>query len=336
MPIDLPLPRVIGAERTVPGSINQLIVSYLGSTAFADLAPSSRKFRRAVLERLRLKHGGKSGATLEPHHIEHMLRGLTPAVQRNFLKTWRGLFVHAMSIGLLKRDPTRDFKPSKLNAGEFTTWTEEQVVQFEAYYPWQSRERLALTLMAFTGAARCDVVTLGRQHIKDGVLRYARNKTGERVALPVHPDLAAALEALPKNQLTFLVTAKGTPFTDASFGMWFGKICKAAGLDQPRAHGLRKLFGTRLANNGATPHQIMAALGHRSLRMAEKYTRSFDRERLAAQAVDNLPLGRGLNHEQDSQTEATRFAKTHEIPNEIKEAKETWRPRQDSNLRPTA
>jgi integrase len=50
-------------------------------------------------------------------------------------------------------------------------------------------------------------------------------------------------------------------------------------------HGLRKAAAVRLADAGCTAHQIMAILGHTSLKEAERYAKAADREKLACAAM---------------------------------------------------
>jgi hypothetical protein len=40
----------IGAGRTQPGTVNAAVISYFNSSAFAALAPESRRTRRGILE----------------------------------------------------------------------------------------------------------------------------------------------------------------------------------------------------------------------------------------------------------------------------------------------
>ena len=54
--------------------------------------------------------------------------------------------------------------------------------------------------------------------------------------------------------------------------------------------GLRKHAGILLAENGATVPQIMAALGHKTPKMALYYCRLADQNKLADQAADILDL----------------------------------------------
>ncbi|MGA8948179.1 MAG: hypothetical protein WB497_19960, partial [Pseudolabrys sp.] len=44
-----------------------------------------------------------------------------------------------------------------------------------------------------TGQRRSDVVTMGRQHIRDGYLQIRQQKTGVELAIPVHPALQAII-----------------------------------------------------------------------------------------------------------------------------------------------
>src|SRR4051812_13293115 len=49
-------PIVLGAKRSVPGTVAAAVAYYLGSAAFAALAPSTRAMRRAILQRFRDEH----------------------------------------------------------------------------------------------------------------------------------------------------------------------------------------------------------------------------------------------------------------------------------------
>jgi integrase len=101
-----------------------------------------------------------------------------------------------------------------------------------------------------------------------------------------HPELMRVLEAVPKSNLTFLVTESGAPFTAKAISKWFSAQCDRAGLPQCTAHGLRKTAATRLANAGASTDQIKAMTGHKTSKEVERYTRQADQARLADQALD--------------------------------------------------
>jgi integrase len=75
-------------------------------------------------------------------------------------------------------------------------WTEDEIGAFEGKHPIGSKARLALALGLYTAQRRGDVVKIGRQHIRDGVLRFRQNKTGATLAIPVHAELQEIINEL--------------------------------------------------------------------------------------------------------------------------------------------
>jgi hypothetical protein len=72
-----PLRAEIGASRTIPGTVNAAVISYFSSSAFAGLAPESRRTRRGILERFRADHGDKRISLLQKTHIDRMVAANT-------------------------------------------------------------------------------------------------------------------------------------------------------------------------------------------------------------------------------------------------------------------
>ena len=129
---------------------------------------------------------------------------------------------------------------------------------------------------------------MGRQHLRGELIRVTQQKTGASLAIPLHPDLIAAIAAGPSGHLTFLTTANGKPFTAAGFTHWFREQCDAAGIRGFSAHGLRKAACRRLAEAGCTEKQIASISGHRSLGEVARYTKAADQEALARAAMDKM------------------------------------------------
>jgi len=116
-----------------------------------------------------------------------------------------------------------------------------------------------------------------------------QQKTGAVLAIPIHPGLAAILDATSSEHLTFLTTRDGKPFSPAGFTNWFREMCNEAGL--PRglsAHGLRKAACRRLAEAGCSANVIAAISGHTSLREVQRYTAAADQARMARAAIDTM------------------------------------------------
>ena len=150
--------------------------------------------------------------------------------------------------------------------------------------------RLALALLLYTTQRRSDVVRMGRQHIRetpDGPALYVKQrKTGVELLIPIHPELAAVLDATPSEHLTFLVTATGKPYGDNHFSESFREWVDAAGLPKHcTAHGLRKASCRRLAEAGCSGNEIMANSGHGTMKELVRYTKAADQARLARNAL---------------------------------------------------
>jgi integrase len=284
---DVP-PSDIGAQRNAPGTVAALVAAYAASDTFRDLAPETRRTRWAILRRFGDEHGDKRVATLKREHAEAMLRSKRPHPRQNFLKVLRPLLQFAISIGWRSDDPTRELGATVKRGPGFRPWGDEQIQAFRARHQLGSRARLAFELLLGTCQRRGDVVRMGPQHVRGGLLHIKQSKTGAELAIPILPELRAALDAAPSGHLTFLATTDGKPFSAAGFGNWFRDRCNEAGLHGFSAHGLRHTACTRLANAGATGHEIAAWSGHRTLREVSRYTRSADQRVLARAAETKL------------------------------------------------
>jgi len=139
-----------------------------------------------------------------------------------------------------------------------------------------------------TGLRRGDAATVGKQHVRNGVISIQTEKTGEWVHIPMLDVLKRTLDAGPTGDLAFICTAQGKPYVKEALGNAFKDACRAAGILDKSAHGLRKAAATRAADNGATAHELMAIFGWKDIKEAEIYTRAANRKRLAAKAISKL------------------------------------------------
>jgi len=211
---------------------------------------------------------------------------MPPHAARSWLATLRSLCQFAVKQKWLRADPTANIKLASVKSDGFHTWTDDEIEQFEAHHPIGSKPRLALALLLYTIQRRSDVVKMGRQHIRDGVLRVTQSKTNKKLVLPVRAELKAVLDATPSEHLTFLVTATGKPYGDNHFSESFREWCDAAGLPKRcTAHGLRKARCRWLAEHECTGPEIMANSGHESMKELVRYTKGADQAKLARNAM---------------------------------------------------
>jgi integrase len=205
----------------------------------------------------------------------------------------------AKTIPLLKR----------IETGGHHTWSVEEVLQFVEHHPIGTKAYLALWLFLLTGQRLSDVAKLGKQHIRrpefiSPALREIhpgrwlafrqhknRNRQPVDLVIPILPQLEQVLAASPTGGMTFLETVFGAPHTTKGLGNWFGTCCEKAGVPG-RAHGLRKAGATIAAENGATPHTLMAIFGWKTLEQAELYTKKVRQQLLAGNGMNLLSFGK--------------------------------------------
>ena len=292
-------PAAIGADRVLPGSMHALAISYYSnSPKFLAMGLYSQRLRRNVIERFcrqtdvkGLRNGDKRAALLRREHIVRFMadRADRPESANALRKALRALMQHALDIKWRADNPTQGIEPLVPRSRQgFHTWEESEIAQFEAHHPIGSMPRLALALGLETGQAKQDVIAMGPQHIRDGVLKWIRKKTarstGIEVYIEVDPELRNIIDATPSGHLTFLIAPSGAPFTPATFGKWFRLQCDSAGLPHCTFHGLRKACSRRMAEAGCTPHEIAAITGHATLKEVERYTKAASRKRLGQSA----------------------------------------------------
>jgi integrase len=273
----------IGASRTSPGSINALVVDYYQSTEWNDLSEDTRKTRRRIVERFRVKHGDKRVDLLRREHIEQMLAQIAKrSIRRHWLKAIRALLRFAVPT-MLKVDPTEGIASVKLlKTKGHHTWTDEEIAQYRTHWPLGTQQRLVMEFALETASRRGEVVKLGPQHVKKGRIRIERTHGSDDVDIPISPELEAACNAMPKSHMTYIVTAYGKPRSKYGLGNDFAKWATEAGLPaRCRLHGLKKGGMRRRAEAGNTPHELMAFSGHRTISQVQHYTEAADKRRLA-------------------------------------------------------
>jgi integrase len=289
---------VVG-KRQVPGeTVKWLIDLYRASPAWAKLKPATRKGRETVLDHLVTTVGDRLVDDLTREEIEKRMATKTVSMANLTLNTLRTLFAWAIEAKHVEENPAaavRYLKNVRTNPDDedgHKTWTEADLAQFEAAYPLGTVERLAYSVILYTGLRVGDAARLGRQHVqKDGTIQIRTEKTGETVYLPILAPLRQALDAGPHGrpgELAFITGPRGHAWGKAHLGDQFAEAAEKAGLVDCTAHGLRKASATRCAEAAATVNQMMAMFGWKRPDMAIKYTFAASKKLMAADAAKGL------------------------------------------------
>lgn len=288
---DFAPPKATKPHRVV-GTFAWLLQQYLESVSYSKLASSTRYASRRAMERYLsnddLSH--RRFADVRLQHVEKMMarRASTPGAANDLLKKLRALYKFAIKNKWTTSDPT--VGADRFKGGEFHTWTDHEIAQFEAGFPVGTRGRTAFALLLYTGQRMADVSEMVWSDLVNGqAIRVTQNKTQAKLVIPLHSDLRSILSGLPRHHLSIITTEGGRPFTHKGFGNWMAERIARAGLpDRCVTHGLRKASARRLAEAGCTTKQIMAITGHRTSQMVDHYTKATEQAQMAIDAIDRL------------------------------------------------
>ena len=273
------------------GTIGALVVAFYQSSAFQNLALSSQRRYRLVLDKFRLDHGHRLVRDMPRRVAIRMVEEIgetRPAMANLSCKILRRLFAYAIKNELRSDNPFAAVDMYKL--GNHRAWTEVEIATYEAAWPIGTRQRLAFDLLLYTAQRVGDVAAMRRCDLRDGAIHITQQKTDAPVAIPLHANLLRSLKACTVNGLTLFAAPNGQPVTSRGLTQFMTRSIRRAGLPGGCvAHGLRKSSLTRLANHGATTKEITAVSGHRTLKEVERYTVAADQERLARSAMARLP-----------------------------------------------
>lgn len=287
---------VVADGRAQPGSFDDLIARFYRSSDWADLKPTTQEVYRGILERFRANYGGRQVSGMTAQHVNNLLAKMkaTPTAANNLKKRLSQIYKFANVIGWKVVNPTVHVRSLKTRTGGHLTWQEEQIAQFEERHPLGTMARLAFDLALYTAQRRSDVRVMGPQHVTRGKIAVKQIKTGKDLKIPIHPNLARSIAATPCGHLAYIISEKGAPFTYDSFGMWFMRRCREAGLEGYSMHGLRKATSRRMAEIGLSNQLIKSITGHTSDAEVSRYTREAEQERMADEAMAAMSLA---NHE---------------------------------------
>jgi enterobacteria phage integrase len=271
------------------GSFGALVRDYLASACFKEKAQSTQDLYGRILDQLSAEHGHKSIHTLRRRHIRKMrdARAETPGAANNVLRLLKIVLYFAVDEELLEVNPAARVK--ELEGGEYRSWTDAELAQFEARWKPGTMQRRAFAIALYTGQRKSDQVAMTRSHRSGGVIQVQQQKTDESLWIPEHPELTAELALGEQGHMSLLTTSRGKAFDPIYYGAWFADAIEDAGLpDDCVLHGLRKCAARHLAESGCSESEIMSITGHRTSRMVAHYTKDANKKKQASAAIIKL------------------------------------------------
>src|SRR5262245_45388293 len=230
------------------GTLGSLVTDFFRSTEFANLKPSSQRLYRLVLDHVTERDGHRLVHDLPSDKARKVIQEIgvrRPGMANLTRKVLRRLFAYAIDLGLRLDNPFSRVPSYKL--GTHHTWDDAQLEAFEKRWPLGTRERLAFTVLLYTGQRVGDAVRMRRSDIRKGAIHVIQQKTGAELYIALHPALQRALEAGPSNGIYLIGDRAGRPIKSRRLSGLIRAAVRAAGLpSECVAHGLRKAALRRL------------------------------------------------------------------------------------------
>jgi hypothetical protein len=265
-------------------SISALAEAWKKSPEWTQLSDKTKEEWERYLDRIEAAWGTLEVRGILPKNVLTLRDGYaaTPASANNMLRCLSSMLGWSVPRGWRDDNPCREVK--KLHGGD-------------GYAPWpwtaitNAEEELRADLWwvcgvaLYTGQRQADCLAGRWDHIMGNAISVKQEKTNKLLLIPLHRDLRAILDQIPKRSVNILTSSEGRPWTTDGFKATWNKhkpsLVTELGLV---FHGLRKSAVVTLLEVGCTDAEVAAITGQ-SRKMIEHYAKMVNQERLARAAI---------------------------------------------------
>lgn len=252
--------------------------------------PRSVEQRRILLRCYLRWCGDRSAWEITQEEVEAFLdsRNVAPRTRHSWISHIHCFYEWAMLSGLTGHDPTARIRRPKLRRSLPRPAVTAELSQAMAIAGVELR--CWITLAAYQGLRCQEIAGLDRSDVQEsaGILRVVHGKGGYERVLPLHPDVLAALEALPMPRSGYVFQRPGGgPYPPQRLSVRFTAGLRACGVNAT-AHQLRHWFASELFQRTGDLRLVQEMLGHQSPATTAVYA-AFD-QRKAKPAVSGLHI----------------------------------------------
>ena len=289
-----------------PGTLGSLMAAYRASPDFKGRAERTRADYNSIMDWLKAIDDTHLSDITPAFAIKLRDKAFAKKKRRfaNYVVTFGGLlFKWAIPRELVSANPFENVphlrKPHDAPHAN-RSWSPAELEAFLQAAPLGIRAAVALG--AYAGLREGDALALPWSAYKSGAITYRQGKTGDRVEVTAHRRLVEVLAETPRKGLVIVTGQRGLPMTTNGFLTMFkktrAKLLEEGAIGEGLTfHGLRHTAATMLADAGCDTRDIMSVTGHRTESVVSIYTRTADRKRRAASAVDRLEKAQTANAE---------------------------------------
>jgi site-specific recombinase XerD len=210
---------------------------------------------------------------------------LSTATIHGHVRTLRAFFSWLVDEGLTEENIARDLKPPKLARKAISTLSDAEIVTIlhtlNLNSRCKARDLTVFMLLLDTGLRIGELVGLKMEdvHMTEGFLKVMGKGKKERI-VPIGNNAQKALQrylfryrTTPAHQgiENVFLSVHGTPLTENSMKLMFGRLGRRSGVQRLHAHLCRHTFATRFLVNGGDVFTLQQILGHSTLEMVRHY-----------------------------------------------------------------
>lgn len=138
--------------------------------------------------------------------------------------------------------------------------------------------RPIVTVASHTGLRRGNILELTWQQadLSRKMIVIDRTKNNKSIGIPLTETIVKTLSELRRirhlHSLFVFCDRDGKPHSPYKVSIAFKRVCKKTGIENFRFHDLRHDFASKLVQAGIDIYKVKALLGHKDLRMTERYS----------------------------------------------------------------
>jgi len=184
----------------------------------------------------------------------------------------KAIFKRAVIWGYTHHDPTKDVRPYREERTPVRILSSEERQRLIESAPEFMRPILVMALK--TGMRKGEIMSLQWRNVdlEHEMISVTHTKSRKLREVPIHPELADMLKALPRVSEHVFCDRKGRKLcVDGKLRKIFVESRNKAGLPDLTFHALRHNFASELVAKGADLRTVQEYLGHSSLILLQRY-----------------------------------------------------------------
>lgn len=210
---------------------------------------------------------------------------ISAATVHGHVRTLRAFFSWLVREGLTENDLGSSLKLPKVSRKIVSTLSDEEITAILSALnpknPCDARNQTILMILLDTGLRIGELIGLRMDdlHLDQGFLKVMGKGRKERI-VPIGNNAQRALqkylfryrpEPVHLGIENVFLSTLGTPLTENSVKLMFGRLAQRSGVNRLHAHLCRHTFATRFLTNGGDIFTLQQILGHSTLEMVRHY-----------------------------------------------------------------